>query len=99
MRQLADRLGGTFTDTAVNVRLLDERGSALGENPLAGTELDLPAGGQRLFNLAVEPLGELASGELTAVEAVLFASEVEHPIGSLGIVLRNPDDAPIRRMF
>ena len=87
------------TNPGVHVRLLDERGGVIGEGPRAGTALELQAGGQRLFNVALELLGELAPDELTAVEAVLFANEREHPVGSLGIVLRNPDASPIRRMF
>jgi hypothetical protein len=95
--QLALHLGGVPTDTGVHVRLLDERGGVIGEGPQFFTELTLDAGGQRLFNLALKPLSELATDELAAVEAVLFATELEHPAWArLGFVLRNPD-APPRR--
>lgn len=96
LRPLALQLGGVPTDTGVHVRLLDERGGVIGEGPRAGTALELDASGQRLFNIALELLGELAPDQLTAVEAVLFADELEHTVGSLGIVLRNPDAPPLR---
>lgn len=87
---LARQLGGSATDTGVHVRLLDERGVLIGEGPSAQIDLVLDAGGQRLFNVSVEPLDELGERELTAAEAVLFSNELEHPAGSLGIVLRRP---------
>ncbi len=96
LRQLALHLGGVPTDKGVHVRLLDERGGVIGEGPRAGTALALEAGAQRLFSVALEPISELAPDELTAVEAVLFANELEHPVGSLGIVLRHPGAPPLR---
>jgi hypothetical protein len=97
LRQLALHIGGVPTDMGVHVRLLDERGGVIGEGPRAGTALELDVGGQRLFNVALELLGELSADELIAVEAVLVANELEHPVGSLGIVLRNPEAPPLRR--
>jgi hypothetical protein len=96
LRPLARRLGREPTDMGVRVRLLDERGSVIGKDPRAETYFNLEAGARRLFNVAVEPLGELESGQIAAVEAVLFANELEHPVGSLGIVLHDAEAGPIR---
>lgn len=96
LHALALRLGGVAADMGLHVQLLDERGAVIGEGPRAGTALELEGGRQRLFNVALELLGELEQDQLAAAEAVLFADEVEHPIGSLGIVLRSPQAPPLR---
>ncbi|HYI99867.1 MAG TPA: hypothetical protein VEX36_09380 [Thermoleophilaceae bacterium] len=96
LEQLARRVGAVPADVGLKLQLLDERGAVLGEDPRAVIDLDLEAGGRRLFNVAVEPLEELGHDELAAVEAVLFANQIERPVGSLGIIVRSPDAPPLR---
>jgi hypothetical protein len=94
LRPLAAHLGGFAADMGVHLRLLDEGGAVLAEGPDAGIALELEGGGQRRFNMAAEPLATLEPNQLAAAEAALFAEELEHPVGSLGIVLHNPATPP-----
>jgi hypothetical protein len=90
LRQLARGMGVEPAELEMRLRLLDEWGRTVGEGGRPELSLELDEGGRRLFNVSLEPFDELGGERLSAVEAVLFAEEREHPVGSLGFVLRGP---------